>query len=121
MRNGPRVRPPTVQRVMQMLRKVPPRRKRVYVLIGNEPIASCLERINEVISWGGEPHVQPLMKLSALEKRYHVQKDWNEQILRDMARWANHWPWHKQPFEAYRRSVKTSRADRYDATTGLFL
>ena len=42
---------PFVERVMRMLRDVPARRKRVYVLIGNEPIASCLERIHEVIAW----------------------------------------------------------------------
>jgi hypothetical protein len=52
-----------------MLRDEPPKRKRVYVLIGNEPFDACMGRIREVIEWGGEPHVQPYIKLNALEKR----------------------------------------------------
>ena len=111
-----------VGRVMQMLRHVPRRKKRVYVLVGNEPFASCLDRINSVIGWGGEPHVQPLMKLNALEKRYWVKHDWSEQLLRNVARWANHWPWHKQPWEKYRPSANTRReTEKFDARQGLFI
>lgn len=102
---------PHVERVMRMLRRqnVSPRRVRVYVLIGNEPMAACLERINEVIAWGGEPHAQPYMKLNALEKRPHVRFDWTEQSLRDMARWANWRAWKAADFEGYRRSARTGR------------
>jgi hypothetical protein len=46
-----------------MLADEPPKRKRVYVLIGNEPFAECMARIQEVIDHGCEPHVQPYMKL----------------------------------------------------------
>ncbi|WP_287207401.1 hypothetical protein, partial [Mesorhizobium sp.] len=62
---------PFVERVMHMLRDVPSRKKRVYVLVGNEPMAACIERVREVIAWGGEPHVQPYMKLNALERKPH--------------------------------------------------
>lgn len=111
-----------VERVVKMLAKVIRRKKRVYVLIGNEPFASCLDRINEVIGWGCEPHVQPYHSLTALEKRPRVNYDWTEQQLTDVARWANHWPWHKQPWSAYRRSAHTAReAARYDPRQGLFI
>lgn len=109
-----------VKRVMEMLRDVSPRRKRVYVLIGNEPFAACMERIREVISWGGEPHVQPFMKLNALERKPHPRFDWNEQLLRDVARWANSpMIWRKTPFADYGRSIKTR--ERYDEQQGLFV
>ncbi|MBP2302547.1 hypothetical protein [Azospirillum picis] len=99
-----------VERVMQMLRSLPAKRKRVYVLIGNEPMAACLERIKEVIAWGGEPHVQPYIKLNAMEKVPHVRFDWTRQALTDMARWANRRIWRKCPdFSDYRRSEKASR------------
>lgn len=112
---------PYVERVMRMLRGVGARRKRVYVLIGNEPVASCLERIREVIAWGGEPHVQPFIKLNALRREPHIRFDWTAQKLRDMARWANRMQWRKHTFAEYRRSAKTSRADRYDVQQGMFL
>jgi hypothetical protein len=52
--------------VMRMLADEPRSRKRVYVLIGNEPFEECMQRIQEVIDHGCEPHVQPVMKLTAL-------------------------------------------------------
>ena len=96
-----------VRRVMQMLRDVPAGRKRVYVLIGNEPIASCLERLNQVREWGGEPHAQPYMKLNTLVKRPQVRHDWDLQTLRDMARWANRRIWRYAEFSEYRRGLKS--------------
>lgn len=109
-----------VQLVMRMLKDVAPKRKRVYVLLGNEPVEECLRRLTEVIAWGGEPHAQPFMKLNALEKKPHVRFDWTEQKLVDMARWANRRVWRYAPFSDYQRSKKTSRVDRYDKQTGLF-
>ena len=50
-----------------------------------------MDRINEVIAWGGEPHVQPVMKLNALVKRPWVRFDWTPQLLTDVARWADGW------------------------------
>ena len=103
---------PHVERVMRMLADVPAKKKRVYVLVGNEPVADCMERIQHVIDWGGEPHVQPFIKLNALEKRPHVRHDWTMQMLRDVARWANGHVWKRAPFADYNRAMKTPPADR---------
>ncbi|WP_188610090.1 hypothetical protein [Chelatococcus reniformis] len=103
---------PHVERVMQMLLDVSPRRKRVYVLIGNEPFDACMARIRRVIDWGGEPHAQPFIKLNALIKTPHVRHDWNAQLLRDVARWTNRFGWKFGPFEDYRRSAKGPAAER---------
>jgi hypothetical protein len=100
---------PYVERVMKMLRNVSPKKKRVYVLIGNEPVEACVERLRDVIAWGGEPHAQPLMKLNALEKRPWVRFDWTEQSLRDTARWANRRIWRYAPLTEYSRSKRTRR------------
>jgi len=112
-----------VSQVMRMLREagVRPRKIRVYVLIGNEPVDDCLGRIREVIEWGGEPHVQPLLKLVALDKRPWVRHDWTEQKLIDMARWANRRVWRYASFNEYRPGVKSSCAERFDAQQGLFV
>ncbi len=91
-----------VRRTMAILKDEPASSKRVYVLIGNEPIASCLERITKVIEWGGEPHCQPLMALNTLEKRPQVRHDWTGQKLHDMARWANRWLWRSVPWSEYK-------------------
>ncbi len=105
--------------VMRMLADEPQKRKRVYVLIGNEPFAECLSRIQEVIDHGCEPHVQPFIKLNALEREPHARHDWTVQRLRDVARWANGWAWKKAPFSEYDRSMKSS-CEIYDARQGLF-
>jgi hypothetical protein len=107
--------------VMEMLKDEPQRRKRVYVLIGNEPFAECMSRIADVIAGGCEPHVQPVMKLNALERVPWVRHDWTAQKLKDVARWANAWVWKKAPFAEYDRTMKTSTAERYDVQQGLFL
>lgn len=91
-----------VQRMMAILKDEPANKKRVYVLIGNEPIAACYERIMKVIEWGGEPHCQPLMALNTLVKKPIVRHDWTERRLMDMARWANRWVWRSVPIYEYR-------------------
>lgn len=108
-----------VLRVMKMLEDEPQKRKRVYVLVGNEPFDDCMRRIQEVIDHGCEPHVQPYVKLNALERRPHVRFDWSDQLLRDVARWANGWVWKKAPFSEYSRSRK-SADEYYDERQGLF-
>lgn len=97
--------------VMRMLRDVESRRKRVYVLIGNEPFEACMDRIRETIAMGCEPHVQAVMKLNALEKRPWVRHDWTARKLQDVMRWANARPqlWKRIPFEEYDRHVRKSR------------
>lgn len=91
-----------VRRTMLILKDEPASSKRVYVLIGNEPISACYERIQKVIEWGGEPHCQPLMALNTLVKRPQVRHDWTEDKLLDMARWANRWIWRTVKLEDYK-------------------
>jgi hypothetical protein len=110
-----------VYKMMHLLGGEPPRRKRVYILIGNEPFASCMQRIEETIAYGCEPHVQPFIKLNALEKRPHVKFDWTEQKLRDVARWANGFVWRSVPFKEYDRTRKNLPVATYDAQQGLFV
>jgi hypothetical protein len=113
---------PDVLRVMKMLHAEPAKRKRVYVLIGNEPFAECMARIQAVIDHGCEPHVQPLMKLNAMSREPWVRHDWTAQKLRDVARWANGWVWKKAPFAEYDRSMNKGRqAPAYDEQQGLFV
>jgi len=90
-----------VYKTAMILRNVPEYRKRVYVLIGNEPVESCLRRIMQVIEWGCQPHVQPLIALNALVKRPQIRHDWTERTLNDMARWANRWLWRSVPWIDY--------------------
>lgn len=111
---------PEVHAVMKMLRGISPKKIRVYVLIGNEPFAECMSRISRVLEWGGEPHVQPLMKLNALEKEFWIRFDWTDDKLRDVARWANRRIWKYAKFADYAGSVKSARTERYDNQTGLF-
>lgn len=111
-----------VIKVMRMLAAEPPKRKRVYVLIGNEPFAECMARIEETIALGCEPHVQPVMKLNALEKRPWVRHDWTEAQLRAVARWANRRIWRYARFSEYDAPRNTARdAERFDGQQGLFV
>jgi len=110
-----------VIRVMRMLAEEPQKRKRVYVLIGNEPFADCMRRIREVINHGCEPHVQPYIKLNALERSPWVRFDWTAQKLADVARWANGFVWKRAPFDEYDRHRRTVRQERYDSQQGLFV
>ena len=98
-----------VARVLRMLSEVSQKLKRVYVLIGNEPIDACLERISEVVAWGGEPHVQPLMKLNARRKVPWVRYDWTPRLLTDVARWANRRLWKYCRFGEYQAHIRTAR------------
>lgn len=112
-----------VFRTLAMLRQaeVPARRIQVYVLIGNEEIAACMWRILKVIELGGEPYVQPVMKLNASTKRPWVRFNWTEHGLKKVQRWANRRLWKTVPFADYNASAKSAGADRFDAATGLFV
>lgn len=93
-----------VQRMMQILGTEPPRRKQVYVLIGNEPITACYERPQRVIAWGGEPYVQPFLPLNALRRdAYKMAYDWDVPRLRAMQRFYNRHLWRAIPLRAYRQ------------------
>jgi len=71
-------------------------------------------RIREVIEWGCEPHVQPLMKLNARHKVPWVRFDWDVGLLKDVARWANKWVWRKASFDDYRPPSRRRRSDPKD-------
>ena len=90
-----------VRRVCKMLTDYPRKRKRVYVLIGNEPFDACMARIRQVLDWGAEPHVQPIMKLNARERKHWIRYDWTPARLQQVARWANRWVWRKCAFKDY--------------------
>lgn len=109
-----------VTEVMWMLRAEPRKKKRVYVLIGNEPYRECMERIRYVIDNGCEPHVQPFIKLNALAREPHVKYDWTAKKLKNVARWCNGFLWPNLPFEEYDSSMK-KRLERYDTQQGLFV
>jgi hypothetical protein len=90
-----------VARMMAILRDEPRGRKRVYVLIGNEPMEACYVRVHKVVEWGGEPYCQPLLQLNYLGGPLKVRHDWTEQRLRDFARWANRFLWKYTPLMDY--------------------
>lgn len=101
-----------VLRVMRMLSGERQKRKRVYVLIGNEPVADCLRRVQEVIDNGCEPHCQPLLKLNCLQHQPWIRFDWTAETLTSMARWANKWIWKKTSFTEYDRHFRRHRTAR---------
>lgn len=90
-----------VENMIRILKGEKSYKKRVYVLIGNEPYEACLERVQSVIEWGCEPHVQPMIPLGALTKTPIIQFDWTERKLKDLTRWANKWIWRTVKFENY--------------------
>jgi hypothetical protein len=104
-----------VARAFRILRDVPPRRKQVYTMIGHEPFAVCMDRIHRVIAAGGEPYVQPFIKLNALTKEPAIRHDWTPQRLRHVQRWVNRHIWRKVPFSEYDASVKSSTPETSDA------
>ncbi len=73
------------------------------------------------IANGCEPHVQPYIKLVALERAPHVRFDWTAQRLTDVARWANGFLWRKTDFEDYDRTMKKRDRETYDEQQGLFV
>ena len=90
-----------VYKVTQMLKDVPAGLKRVYVLIGNEPFEACYRRILQVIEWGCEPYVQPMLALNTLVKKPMIRYDWTPKKLQYLTRWVNRWTWRSVKFEDY--------------------
>lgn len=112
---------PQVRRVMKMLKDEPAKRKRPYVLIGNEPFADCMARIEESLDNGCEPHVQAYLSLNSLTRDPRARFDWTEQKLDDVMRWANGWVWRRAPFNEYDRHRKNAPKERFDSEQGLFV
>lgn len=99
------------ERVIAMLRRhgVGARKIQVYVMIGHEPFAECMRRIQCVIDMGGEPYVQPVMKLNAREKRPWVRHDWTPGMLGSVTRWVNRRRWKLVPFAQYDPLARSNR------------
>lgn len=95
------------KRMMHILRDESARKKRVYVMIGNEPFAHCLQRANEVLEWGGEPYCQPYLSKTALDRRdYEIRYDWTPDKLTHFARYFNRYLFKSTPMEEYRCGTK---------------
>jgi hypothetical protein len=103
-----------VREAMRLLHshKIPDSKIRVYVLFGNEPPQACHDRARQVIAWGGEPFVQPLIALDALEKRPVARQGWTEQALTNASRYYNRWIWRSVPWSKYDRSFRARRSRR---------
>lgn len=96
-----------VKKMMRILEPIRARLKRVYVLIGNEPIASCYDRAMQVIAWGGEPYcqyVRPLNWLGDPDALRH-RHDWTEQLGRDFSRYFNAHVHRSVPIAEYKPRV----------------
>jgi hypothetical protein len=124
------VEAPQVRVVLKMLAAEPPKRKRPYVLIGNEPWEPCVARIYECISESArnaatgrlspmcEPYVQWEMKLVALEKKPWVRFDWTAAELYRVQKWINSFAYRTVPLKEFKPNMKR---ERYDAEQGLFV
>jgi hypothetical protein len=96
-----------VKRVLNILKAEPPKRKRVYVMIGNEPFDFCLQRATEVVEWGGEPYCQPYLPKTATDRHeYVIRYDWTPDRLTHFARYFNRFLWKYTPLEEYRCGTK---------------
>jgi hypothetical protein len=110
---------PQVQRMMEILKDVSPRKKQVYCLIGNEPIAACKMRAKKIIAWGGEPFVQPMLPLNALDKHaYKIAFDWTADKLTDFTRFYNRHLWRSFKLEEYRHSKSRPASFTQDELDG---
>ena len=90
-----------VERALDILAGVRRAKKRIYVLIGNEPMAACYERATKVVELGAEPFCQPVVSLNSLDGRPRVRYDWTEGRLKDFARYFNRFLWKYTPIAEY--------------------
>jgi hypothetical protein len=95
---------PDVARMMSILKEERPKRKQVYCLIGNEPVAACYERACRIIEWGGEPFVQYVLPLNWLgnSATLHPRYDWTYQLGKDCMRYYNRHLWRSFPIWEYK-------------------
>jgi hypothetical protein len=93
-----------VRRVCEILSTVRSKRKRVWVLVGNESIAECYDRARSVLEWGGEPWCQFVLPLNWLgdPATLRPRHDWSYQLGRDFCRYFNRRLWRTLRIEDYR-------------------
>jgi hypothetical protein len=97
-----------VERMMTILKAESPRRKRVYCLVGNEPIAACFERAMKIIEMGGEPHCQFVLPLNWLGDpgKVKLRFDWKSYKQgQDFCRYFNTWGWRSYSIWDYKPRV----------------
>jgi hypothetical protein len=97
-----------VRRAFKILKDVSPRKKQVYVMIGDEPFDLCMDRIETVIGHRGEPYAQPFIKLNSLTKTPRIRYDWTPQKLQWVQRWTNRHLWRKTKFKDYDPNARTN-------------
>lgn len=92
-----------VERMMTILKDESSKRKRVYVLVGNEPIAACYERAMKVVQWGGEPYCQFVLPLNWLgdPATLRTRHDWTYPLGRAFCRYFNRYLWKYVPIREY--------------------
>jgi hypothetical protein len=94
-----------VRRMMAILKDVSTSRKRVYCLVGNEPIQACYERAMKILEFGGEPFCQFVLPLNWLGNPDMVKLrfDWKSyQQGRDFCRFFNRYLWRYIPISDYK-------------------
>jgi hypothetical protein len=98
---------PEVEAMMRLLGSESPRKKQVYVLVGNEPIDACHERAQQVIAWGGEPHCQFVLPLNWLgdPDAIRPRHDWTYRLGRDFCRYYNTRGWRSYPISEYKPRI----------------
>lgn len=96
-----------VERVCRILSAESARKKQVWVLVGNEPIAACYQRAMQVLLWRGEPWCQYVLPLNWLgdPNALRLRHDWTYQLGRDFCRYFNRRLWRSLPIEEYRPRV----------------
>ncbi len=98
----------SVQQMMRILTNVPASRKRVYCLVGNEPLEVCYERATRIIEWGGEPWCQFVLPLNWLgdPAKVKMRFDWKDyQQGKDFCRYFNWRGWRSHPIWKYKPRV----------------
>ena len=90
-------------RVCRILAGEVPKRKRVYVLLGNEPLESCWDRVLSVLAWGGEPFCQYVLPLNWLGDPAMLRPRfaWSYGLGRGLCRYVNTFGWRTFPPSAY--------------------
>jgi len=92
-----------VEDMMKILGEESPKRKRVYCMIGNEPLEPCLERVLQIVAWGGEPYSQLWLQPAWLgdPRKLKTRFDWTFERGRDFCRYVNRFVWRSAPLDAY--------------------
>lgn len=108
---------PEVDAMMTLLAAVKPRKKQVYVLVGNETIESCYDRAMHVIASGGEPHCQFVLPLNWLGDPATIRPrhDWTYKLGRDFCRYFNTKGWRTYPIRDYKPRVNEPEPFRHIA------